>query len=463
MRTTGNELNRRDFLTRCAAAATGGIVLSNRGTEVSIGRGRPNFIFILADDMGWNDAGYQGGDISTPNIDRLAADGVQLSQFYTQPVCSPTRACLLTGRYAFKTGTEWRFAPTHTGGMLIDERTLADALKEAGYRTVMIGKWHLGQWEKEFLPNQRGFDHHYGCYGGVIDYYTHKRNGTILDWHRNGRPVIEEGYSTDLIADEAERLIRSHDKTMPFFFYVPFNAPHGPRQAPQEVVDKYRQQGHANPGYAATVECMDSAIGRILDALEKHRLRQNTIVMFCSDNGGTKNPGNDPLSGHKSSYLEGGVRVPAVISWPGVLKGGTVVNEPLHIVDVYPTFVKLAGRSRAQPLGLDGKDAWPTIARGKPTPHEEIVYGLGAIRRGDWKLIEADVEYYGWKAQVTHLYNIPQDPNEQNNLAETLPEKVAELRARLAWHATQARPTPDRPPIPDYPPKVFGADEQDMI
>ena len=454
---------RRDFLKKSAAVGAGGFVLSNRALEVDIGQKRPNFVFFLADDMGWMDAGYQGGDVSTPNIDRLAREGVQLSQFYTQPVCSPTRACLLTGRYAFKTGTELRFAPTHTGGMLIDERTLADALKEAGYWTVMLGKWHLGQWEKEFLPIHRGFEHHYGQYGGVIDYYTHLRNGTILDWHRNGRGLLEEGYSTYLIADEAERLIGTYDKSKPFFFYVPFNAPHGPRQAPQEVIDKYQQQGHGNPSYAATVECMDVAMGRILDAIEKRGLRDNTIVMFSSDNGGTKNPGNDPLTGHKSSYLEGGVRVPAVISWPGKLKAGKVVNEPLHIVDVYPTFVKLAGGSLAQPLPLDGKDAWPTIAEGKPTPHEEIVYGLGAIRRGDWKLIEADVEYYGWKAEVTHLYNIREDPYEQNNMAETLTDKVEELRARLAYHATQGRPTPERPTIPNYPPKVFGEDEQDTI
>jgi len=347
--------------------------------------------------------------------------------------------------------------------MLIDERTLADALKQAGYWTVMLGKWHLGQWEKEFLPVHRGFDHHYGHYGGVIDYYTHLRNDTILDWHRNGRPLIEQGYSTYLIADEAEKLMRAYDKSRPFFFYVPFNAPHGPRQAPQEVVQKYQQQGHKNPGYAATVECMDTEIGRILDVIDKRGLRDNTIVMFCSDNGGTKNPGNDPLSGHKSAYLEGGVRVPAVVSWPGRLKAGTIVNEPLHIVDIYPTFVKLGGGSLAQPFPLDGKDAWPTIAEGKPTPHEEIVYGLGAIRRGDWKLIEADVEYYGWKAEVTHLYNIRQDPYEQNNLAEDLPDKVRELRDRLAYHATQARPSPERPPIPDYPPKVFGEDEQNML
>lgn len=455
-------MNRRDFLKGSAALAAEGFVLSNRALEVGIGPKRPNFVFFLADDMGWKDAGYQGGDVSTPNIDRLAAEGVELNQFYTQPVCTPTRGCLLTGRYVFKNGTEIRFAPSHTGGMLIDERTLADALKDAGYWTVMLGKWHLGQWEKKFLPNQQGFDHHYGHYNGVIDYYEHTRNN-ILDWHRNGRPLVEEGYSTYLIAAEAERLIAAHNKAKPFFFYVPFNAPHGPRQAPQEVIQKYEQQGHKNPGYAATVECMDVAIGRILDAIEKRGLRENTVVMFCSDNGGTKNPGNDPLNGHKSSYLEGGVRVPAVISWPGRLKAGTIVNEPLHIVDVYPTFVKLAGGSLAQPLPLDGKDAWPTIAEGKPTPHEEIVYGLGAIRRGDWKLIEADVEYYGWKAEVTHLYNIKEDPYEQNNRAEDLPEKVEELRARLAYHATQARTSPERPPIPDYPPKVFGEDEQDMI
>jgi len=454
---------RRDFLRSCARIAAGGFVLSNRAVDVAINRRRPNFIYFLADDMGWKDAGYQGADVSTPNIDRLAAEGVELNQFYTQPVCSPTRACLLTGRYPFKTGTEIRFAPNHTGGMLIDERTLAEALKDAGYWTVMIGKWHLGQWEKQFLPNQRGFDHHYGQYGGVIDYYTHLRNDTILDWHRNGRPVVEQGYSTYLLADEAVRLIRRYDGTRPFFFYIPFNAPHGPRQAPQDIVEKYRQQGHVNPAYAATLECMDTAIGQVLEALEQRRVLRDTLIMFSSDNGGTKNPGNDPLTGHKSSYLDGGVRVPAVVCWPGRLKAGTFVDEPLHIVDVYPTFINLAGGSLVQKLPLDGKDAWATIANGAPSPHDEIVYGLGAIRRGDWKLIEADVEYYGWKSEVTRLYNIREDPSEQNNLAEAMPQKVEQLRARLAYHAAQARPSPPRPDIPNYPPKVFGEEEQDML
>jgi len=457
-----NIMNRRNFLKKFAAIGGGGFVLSNRTLQVYADTKRPNFVFILADDMGWAHAGYQGGDISTPNIDRLAQEGVQLNQFYVQPVCTPTRACLLTGRYSFKTGTVIRFAPKHKTGMLIDERTLAEALKEAGYWTVMLGKWHLGQWEKEFLPNQRGFDHHYGHYNGVIDYYTHTRGG-VLDWHRNGRPLIEEGYSTFLIVSEAEKLIKTYDKSKPFFFYIPFNAPHGPRQAPQQVIQKYEQRGYRNPDYAATVECLDAAIGRILDAIDKRGLRENTLVMFCSDNGGTKNPGNEPLRGYKSSYLEGGIRVPAVISWPGSLKAGKIVNEPLHIVDIYPTFVKLAGGSLAQPLALDGKDAWPTIAEGKSTPHEEIVYGLGAIRRGDWKLIEGDVEYYGWKAEVTQLYNIREDPYEKNNLVEKFPDKVKELRVRLAYHATQQRQSPERPPIPNYPTKVFGEDEQEMI
>lgn len=170
----------------------------------------------------------------------------------------------------------------------------------------------------------------------------------------------------------------------------------------------------------------------------------------------------DDMGWNDAGY-QGGVRVPAVISWPGKLNAGAVIDEPLHIVDVYPTFVKLAGGSLKQPLPLDGKDAWPTIAKGKPTPHEEIIYGLGAIRRGDFKLIEADVEYYGWKSEVTRLYNIRQDSIEQNNLADAMPDKVEELRARLAYHATQARPSPDRPTIPDYPPKVFGEGEKEFL
>ncbi|GAG00068.1 unnamed protein product, partial [marine sediment metagenome] len=265
------------------------------------------------------------------------------------------------------------------------------------------------------FPRARGFDHHYGHYSALIDYFTHYRD-EVLDWHRNGRPVIEEGYSTYLLAGEFERLLDSYDGSKPFFFYIPFNAVHGPKQAPQEVVDKYIQLGHSDPQLAACVECMDIAIGRMVKALAQHGLRDNTLIAFCSDNGGPKSRGNGPLKGWKSAYHEGGIRVLALMNWPGKIKAGTIVTEPLHIVDIYPTFVNLAGGTLDQPLPLDGLDAWATITKAAPSPHDEIVHGPETIRKGDWKLIQGHAEYYNWKAEVTQLYNIAQDPYEQNNL-----------------------------------------------
>ncbi|MEO0250556.1 MAG: sulfatase-like hydrolase/transferase [candidate division WOR-3 bacterium] len=195
---------------------------------------RPNIVIFLSDDMGWGQVGYNGGkEVPTPNIDRIAREGVKLTQFYVQPVCTPSRSCLLTGRYAWKTGTERRPSTASRQGMLRDERTVAEALRDAGYATWMVGKWHLGEWQSHHLPLARGFEHHYGFYGALIDSFTHTREG-ILDWHRNGVPVIEEGYSTFLFAEEARRLIAQHDRKRPFFLYVPFNAVHGPNQAPPE-------------------------------------------------------------------------------------------------------------------------------------------------------------------------------------------------------------------------------------
>lgn len=461
-------VTRRDFLKALALGAgsvgTAPRLLFGAGQrdgQIQRAQGKPNILVMLSDDMGWNQPGFQGGPIDTPNLDRLASESVSLTQFYVQPVCTPTRACLLTGRYAFKTGTVIRFTANDTAGMLLDERTLADALKEAGYWTAICGKWHLGEWQKVHLPMQRGFDYQYGHYSALIDYNTHYRN-QVYDWHRNERPVFEEGYSTDLIAREVERLILAHDTSKPFFIYVPFNAVHGPHtgQAPQAVVDKYRgMPGVANPEQAAQVDLMDVAIGRILDALGTRGIRDNTLVMFFNDNGGPGNIDNAPYRGGKSSYWEGGMRVPALMRWPGHIPAGSTVDEMLHVVDMYPTFITLAGGSLTQPLPLDGLDAWETITQGAPTPHEEIVHGLLVLRKGDWKYIDKDAEYYNWKAVETQLYNIKDDPYEQNNLAAANPAKVAEMQARLAFHATQARPAEVHQPIPNFPPRMYGEEE----
>jgi arylsulfatase A-like enzyme len=407
--------------------------------------GRPNILLIVLDDVGWGQVGYQGGHVATTNIDRIAREGVRLEQFYVQPACSATRSSLLTGRHPLRTGTQENISARDTGGLLEDERTLADALGEAGYATAIVGKWHLGHWKKKHLPMQRGFDHQYGHYNSFIDYYTHRRE--LLDWHRNEEPLIEEGYSTFLIAREAVRLIGQLDDARPWLLYVAFNAVHDPPKAPEEIIEGYRGKDRW-PVHAAALHCADLAIGEILTALASAGMQDETIVIFLSDNGAPVSRGNPPLRGGKFTYYEGGIRVPALIWWPGHLEGGRAVRAPLHVVDLYPTLLKLAGASLAQPLPLDGEDVWTTLRGGEPDPDREILLGPRVIRGGAWKLIDRDSEAYGRKAWSSQLYDLEQDPSEAHNLASRLPGKVAELRLRLDAYAGQARPVPASPRMP---------------
>lgn len=423
---------------------------------------RPNFVVFLSDDMGWEQVGFNGGkEVLTPNIDRIADEGVKLTQFYVQPVCSPTRACLLTGRYAWKNGMEVRPTAQSRHGMLLDERTIAEALREAGYHTWMVGKWHLGEWQRPHLPLQRGFDHHYGHYSALIDSFTHMR-GPVLDWHRNGRPVVEQGYSTFLLADEAERLIERHDGRNPFFLYLPFNAVHGPHQAPEDYLAKYSHLGRTGP-QRAQLESMDVAVGRVLDALDRKGVLNSTLVMFTNDNGGTRITSNGRYRGFKSHYHEGGVRVPTAMRWPGQIPAGSVSDEMFHIVDVFPTFARLARAKTDSGLPLDGRDGWDAIAKSGPGPRQEVVHSLEVIRVGDWKLIEEGASYYNWRDQPLQLFNIRQDPYEEANLAESRRDKVAELRERLAHHRKFAREGEDVEQIPGYPPVVYGEVENEVF
>ncbi|MDG2169075.1 MAG: arylsulfatase, partial [Opitutales bacterium] len=422
---------------------------------------KPNILVLLSDDLPWNMLGYQGGKVvATPNIDRIANNGAQLNQFYVQSVCSPTRASFMTGRYPFRNGTIARF--NQSGGMLLDERTLANAIQEAGYWTAIVGKWHLGNWESEYLPRQRGFDHQYGSYGGVIDYYSRKRN-RIYDWHRNDEPLREEGYTTELIGNEAVRLIENHSGEKPFFMYVPFTAVHSPHQAPEEVVayyqNKYAEIERSENNLtkkkgeiAAMAHVMDQNIGRILDAIDERGWTENTLIVFFNDNGGSGYANaNLPLRGTKASYWDGGIKVPFAAQWPGKIKAGTVVDEPVMVVDLYPTLIKLAGGSLEQPLPIDGFDIWPVIAEGAKSPREEFIWSPKVIRRNGWKLIDSGGQYYqhGAKGREelesgvpsgAQLYNIAEDPYEENNLINDHPEIVRSLRKRLSEIQREIRP-----------------------
>jgi arylsulfatase A-like enzyme len=439
---------------------------------------RPNIVFILADDLGYADVGFNGGkEIKTPNLDRLAAAGARLEQFYVQPVCSPTRAALMTGRYPMRHGLQVGVVrPWAQYGLPLDERTLPQALKEAGYATAITGKWHLGHFQPEYLPTRRGFDFQYGHYNGALDYFTHERDGGH-DWHRNDRANHDKGYSTHLLAREAVRFINDSGRASqkPFFLYVPFNAVHSPHQVPEKYLAAYAHLKEPRRTYAGMLAAMDEGIGQILAALDEKGLRKNTLVIFSSDNGGPA-PGrvtdNGPLRAGKGTLYEGGVRVAACVAWEGQIKAGSVVNAPLHIVDWYPTLLKLAGANLKQKLPLDGLDAWGALAQGKASPHAEILLNAtprtGALRVGDWKLVlngkvdagEGDGAQETLVSTSVELFNLAHDPYEKHNLAAQQMDKVKELRARYDKLAAQAVPPKVKPRSADFKsPKVWGENE----
>ncbi len=407
---------------------------------------KPNIVFLLIDDLGYADCGFNGGkDILTPNIDKLAKAGSILENHYVQPVCSPTRSALMTGRYPTKTGIYTIITPGAQWGLPLNERTLANALKDAGYHTAITGKWHLGEFEKAYQPNARGFDQQYGHFFGAIDYYTHSRNNQ-LDWYRNGEPLNEEGYSTHLVAREACHTIENNDQKKPLFLYVPFNGVHSPFQAPEEYTKAYPNLEGNRQKLAGMLAAVDEAVGQIVASLKKAGMLENTLIVFSSDNGGPPPGNNAPLRDFKGTIYEGGTRAAAFAFWPGHIPAGKKISGAMHMIDWYPTLVTLAGGSLKQALPIDGKDVWPMITKGEPSPQKAILsvstrgISQAAIRMGDWKLIVANaVEAADGKPQKQpkkyepiSLFNLLEDPGESRNLASTHPDKVAELRKELS-------------------------------
>lgn len=362
----------------------------------------------------------------------------------------------MTGRYPLRYGLQTGVIPSpHTYGLPTDEWLLPQALKEAGYQTAIIGKWHLGHADQKYWPRQRGFDYQYGPLIGEIDYFTHEQHG-VVDWYRNNNVVKEKGYSTTLLGNEAVKLIAAHDPAKPLYLYLTFNAAHTPYQATPEYLDQYKGiTDKSRRAYAGSITAMDDQIGRVLAALENQKMRDNTLVVFQSDNGGTHNPmfagegdmskikipcDNGPYRDGKGSLYEGGTRVCALANWPGHIKPGTTVNGMIHAVDWYPTLIGLAGGQTTKAKPLDGMNVWPTISDGQPSPRTELVYNVepfrAAIRQGDWKL--------NWQTLLpatVELFNIAQDPSEKNNLAEQNPDMVAALQKRAnELAATMAKP-----------------------
>ncbi len=407
---------------------------------------RPHIVYIVSDDQGWKDVGFHGSDIRTPNLDELAQGGVRLEQFYAQPMCTPSRAALLTGRYPHRYGLQTLVIPSAGRyGLPTDEWLLPQALGSAGYRTAIVGKWHLGHADRKYWPMQRGFDSQYGPLLGEIDYFTHSAHGT-RDWFRDEQPVVESGYVTELIGREAVRVIDEHDASTPLFLYLAFTAPHSPYQAPQAWLDRYAdQKDPARRAYAAMISAMDDQIGEVVSALERRGLRDNTLIVFQSDNGGPRSAkftgevdmsnstipaDNGPYRDGKASLYEGGTRVVALANWPGRIPSGAVVDQTIHVVDMFPTLSRLAGADPGQPKPLDGFDVWPVMSAGQASPRTEVVYDIepfrAALRQGDWKLV--------WQATLpsrTELFDLAKDPGEQHDLSAKHPEKVAALKARI--------------------------------
>jgi len=434
-------------------------------TVLAAGSRRPNILLIVADDLGYGDLGCYGRkDVRTPNLDRLAAEGVRFTQCYANgPECTPTRTAFLTGRYqqrvgglecAIGTGNVGRYddairlRATDQLGLPVEETSLARMLKDGGYATMMAGKWHLG-YPFAFSPSRHGFDFAFYLLGGGADYFHHTETNGDRVLYRDEQPVKQEGYFTDLVTEEAASLIlRNHWR--PFFLYVAYTAPHAPYQGPGDRTPKplpadspLQDQAKAPPAvYRAMIERMDEGVGRILGALEKHKIDQKTLVIFASDNGATRSGRNAPFSGYKGTTFEGGIRVPAIARWPGVLPRGTVSRQVAITMDFTRSILAAAGvEPQRKP---DGIDVLRQVASGKP-PQERTLFWRA--RRGDrtwWAVRDGSLKYIreaqGAKS-TEYLFDLTSDPAESKNLLRPRSADAQRLKALLVAWEKEVRPT----------------------
>ncbi len=429
--------------------------------------GTPNIVVILADDMGWNDVGYNGSEINTPNINQLASEGIQLDRFYAQPSCTPTRAALLTGKSAQSQGIYSPLSKLNPTGLPLAQKIMPQFLKEAGYQTFMVGKWHLGFHTPEYRPTARGFDHFYGHLTGGVGYWDHVHGGG-LDWQRNGKTLREEGYSTHLLSKEIERLIVQRNPDKPIFLYAAFNAPHLPNEAPKAAIAKYAHLKNPHRRkHAAMVSELDDAIGQLMATLESQGMLENTLVWFMSDNGGlnpsaspswrvslaqslenvfgkplpgkflefvrvnTLDGGSDnlPFSKGKQSIYEGGVRVPSVIYWKG--KTTSIKSHQMVTVeDVLPTILQAAQLNLDNTTSnseFDGMSQWLNLnSNGTGISSDYLVSGADgeAFYRFPWKLLAL-------KSGEVELYQLMDDPSEKNDVSKQHPNQVSQLKKAL--------------------------------
>ncbi len=429
---------------------------------------KPHIVIIVADDLGWGDVGFHGSNIRTPNLDKLAGEGVVLDNFYTTPICSPTRAGLMTGRYPDRFGLRRNvIAPWLPFGVDTSEVFLSDMLARAGYTNrAALGKWHLGHARRMYLPLQRGFTHFYGAYNGAVDYFTHQREGE-LDWHRNEESAYDKGYTTDLITAEAVNCIQQYaGEQAPFFIYVAYNAPHGPLQAKEEDLKAYgfdpgkplfnNRQGPGSKGrgntkwqtYAAMVTSMDAGIGAILKALEEQGIADNTLVLFFSDNGAETAQGGSSgeLRGAKFQEWEGGVRSPAVIRWPAGFGGGRKEGQVTGYIDIFPTIGDITGLTGQSGKPLDGISILPVLQGKTSLIPRDFYLGFGAlIADNRWKLVRSNTGNPKMDHQEDLLFDIRSDPREQRDLKTQHPELHRELVQKVSVYDA-IKPTVAVPP-----------------
>lgn len=440
-----HRMNRREFIecvvggTIATALANGGCSLAGAG-DCSEGSERPNIILIMADDLGYGDIGCYGSiKIKTPSIDALARGGMKLTDYHSNgPVCSPTRAALLTGRYQQRAGIEgviYAQGPTRQTGIALQEVTFAEVLKKHGYATGIFGKWHLG-YNVEFNPARQGFDEFRGNVSGNVDYHSHIDGAGIDDWWKNLEKVPEDGYTTDLITRHGIDFIERH-KDEPFCLYLPHESVHSPYQGRNDPPQRLPggKKGKAVKGdqtplaYKEMIEVMDEGIGQIVETVKRLGLERRTFIFFCSDNGATKNGSNGALSGYKGSLWEGGHRVPAIAYWPGRMEAGTAVDQTVLGMDLFATMVSIAGADLPAGLKLDGVNLTPMLLDNAKLPERTLFWRYQkerAVRKGPWKLLI--------QGKNVRFFNFDEDLGEKKNFAGAEPGMVKTLEGELtAW------------------------------
>jgi len=428
---------------------------------------RPNIVLIVADDLGYSDLGCFGNqEVHTPHLDRMASEGVRFTDFVVSwPACTPSRSTILTGRYPQRNGLydmirnnevnykhvfteeEYAVSPEMTLGLDVREVVTGRVMKSAGYATGVIGKWDSGR-AKRFLPLQRGFDFFYGFANTGIDYFTHERYG-VPSMFRGNKRIKEEGHATDLFRREALRFI-DENRTRPFFLYLPFNAPHmastfdkAAVQETPEWLGKYK--GRKNAAYLALISHLDDAVGSVMERLRRHGLENNTLVIFTSDNGGSRQEMNTPLRGGKATMWEGGLRVPMIAHWPGRIPRGLVSTEFVSTAEFLPTFAAVGGAATPNCVKLDGFNMLPVLEGKAKSRRTEFFWqrrSEKAARAGEWKWIESE--------RGGGLFNLSTDIGEKNDLSREKPDVLARVKDRWAAWRKEMNESEPRGPFRDY-------------